>query len=347
MAIEISPDESEHSVKITSENVEKAEANLRFFERRRLALKPEDMKPAIKDVSAGFPQKPFPGGDSIEPISEQPGQNSSPVDTSDEWWNRRETPEPEPVTLIDNIKRIALAGTTGAVLLGSSLMLHQEAIAPEANTLTNSPDQMNTIQVEPSKESPITFVEQETPLHLEQTAEGGVSTSKWEVPVQSQHGLTYRGVRTDFGCTPTSTSMVLDFYHQQNPDNLTMSAQDLLDTNAAQGEFHATGMSPSHIADEVDRLGYTSTDHLNSNFEELKSAVEKGPVIAVVKLNMAASGENHSVVVTGISGKNEVHVNDPWIGESKTYSWAQFSKSWGADFGNNVSINNFTEIRPR
>jgi predicted double-glycine peptidase len=79
----------------------------------------------------------------------------------------------------------------------------------------------------------------------------------------------------------------------------------------------------------------------------LRQEVEKGPVVAIVKLHMATSGENHALVVTGISPDgSQVRVNDPWTGESRVYAKEQFTQSWGSNFGSGVPINNFVVIRP-
>ncbi|MDY7078821.1 MAG: C39 family peptidase [Chloroflexota bacterium] len=169
-----------------------------------------------------------------------------------------------------------------------------------------------------------------------------------EVPLQSQQGLTYKGEKTAYGCTPTATSMILDHWHAQDPANKTMSAQELLDINAGQKVFHSKGMSATNILDEVSGLGYGVTDvHADSNLDTLKEAVSKGPALAIVKLGMKATGTNHAVVVTGVSDDGQqVRINDPWTGQTHTYSWNEFSKSWGANFGKDAPKNNFVAIRP-
>lgn len=168
-----------------------------------------------------------------------------------------------------------------------------------------------------------------------------------DVPTQSQQGLNLNGKSTEYGCTPTSTSMILDYWHSKDSSNGTLSAQDLLDTNAKQGEFSSIGMSPSNIHDEVKNLGYSVVeDYTNSDLSGLKDAVAKGPVIAIVKLGMKSTGITHAVVITGISSDNQVKINDPWDGKSYTYSWDDFSKSWGANFGKDAPKNNFVVIRP-
>jgi hypothetical protein len=178
-----------------------------------------------------------------------------------------------------------------------------------------------------------------------------LDSDRWwhDVPVQSQQGLKYGKSATAYGCTPTATNMILDYWHARDPANKTMSAQELLDKNVEQRKFDSTGMSATHILDEVSNLGYgVAKDHPNSkDFDALKEAVAQGPVIAIVKLGMKTTGTNHAVVVTGISpdGK-QVRVNDPWDGKSHTYSRDEFSASWGADFGKDAPKNNFVEIRP-
>lgn len=166
-----------------------------------------------------------------------------------------------------------------------------------------------------------------------------------DVPNVSQHGLKYDGRPTVRGCAPTATHMVLEYWHAQNDTYQTLSAQELLNLNAAEGEF-SHGMSMTDMHDQLQELGYTAQDHLDSDLETLKAQVAQGPVVATVKFNMAALGNNHSVVVTGISEDNQVRVGDPWTGESHTYTWQEFSRSWGADFGPGTSTNNFTVIRP-
>lgn len=166
------------------------------------------------------------------------------------------------------------------------------------------------------------------------------------VPNQSQQGLKYIDAKTSYGCTVSSASMILDYYHAQSPSNQTMSAQELLDANARQGEFNSTGMSASNLGDELAQLGYTATPQTDATKAELEAAVKQGPVIAVVKLFLATSGDNHAVVVTGMT-EDQVRINDPWTGEARTYSWADFSKSWGANFGKGAPINSFMTIRPK
>ena len=178
-------------------------------------------------------------------------------------------------------------------------------------------------------------------------AQPAKSTWWHDVPLQSQRGLKYGKNKTNYGCTPTATSMILDYWHAQDPANKTMSAQELLDINAGQGVFGAEGMSATNVLDEVQGLGYGVTEvHANSNREILQQALAGGPVLAIVKLNMRATGDNHAVVITGISDDGQVRINDPWTGQAHTYSWDDFARSWGANFGQDAPTNNFVAIRP-
>ncbi|WP_455387528.1 C39 family peptidase [Petrachloros mirabilis] len=188
--------------------------------------------------------------------------------------------------------------------------------------------------------------------NLEQTRQAEqLTTTKWDyewkVPLKSQQDLELNGKPTEYGCAPTATSMVLDYWNSKDPEkNKTLSSQELIDLNAKQGEFTPTGMSVSNMKDELQNLGYhVAQDHTNATIDELRDAVSKGPVIATVKLGLGTSGYNHSVVVTGIS-PTQVEINDPWEGKAKIMPIDQFEQTWGADFGSNAPKNNFFEIRP-
>ena len=315
---------------------------------------------------------------SPNPDVQSQDDTSPPVDTSNEWWNKKDVKQ-QP-GLLDRAKEVAVIGAAGAVLIGSTFLLGHEAIDQYNNSAQSGAEDVTQTQVvqDPNEGSP-KFVEadvqytlkpevlspeqpiikQESPVQVvakEASASSQINNeasnqaqNEWwlKVPEYSQHNLTNKGANTEYGCVPTSTSMVLDYWHGKDPANLTQSSQELLDANTSQGEFGRYGMSSSNIHDEMDKLGYASQDHVNSNMDELKSAVAEGPVLAIVKLGIKPSGDNHTVVVTGISDQNEVRVNDPWTGEAHTYSWDQFSRSWGANFGKDAPTNNFTTIRPK
>lgn len=235
----------------------------------------------------------------------------------------------------DKLKSAGVKGMIAAVaaagVMGVTSLLHAEKVeevtpppiepAPVEQIVEAPTPAFNLEQAEVSETRETPFIE----AHVE-TAE----RSWWhDVPAISQQTLIYQGRETDYGCAPTAVSMVTEYWHQQGPNNKTSSAQELLDKNVEQGIFKGDGMSVTYIHDELVALGYEAEDHANANLETLKQEVAKGPVIAVVKLNMRTDGTNHSVVVTGISENNEVRVNDPWTGSARTYSWNTFNASWG------------------
>lgn len=286
----------------------------------------------------------------------QPGviaEQNAPVDMFQKFPNKGD--EPPLSTLLNHVKEAAVISATGVILIGGTLLAGQEIEEnrPGPDVLTQDVNQTQVIDLPASSQSQ--FIESNQQYTLNNPTEA-TSTSKIDVPVQteywhnvpeySQRDLIYKGTNTEYGCVPSSASMVLDFWNQKDSSFPTRSAQELLDINTEQGEFNRYGMSSSNLHDELQKIGYTAQDHADSNLDELKAAVAEGPVIAIVKLNMKIDGYNHSVVVTGISGNNEVRVNDPWTGKSETYTWDQFSRSWGANFGTNAPKNSFTSIKP-
>lgn len=183
--------------------------------------------------------------------------------------------------------------------------------------------------------------------NTKQSIEAFLAENWWnDVPLISQQGLNYRGHNTNYGCVPTATAMVLEYWHSRDSANRTMSPQELLDKNVAQGQFTANGMSPDKIHDEVQNLGYIPKDLDSVSFPQLEKLVREGPVIATVKMGMRTTGINHVVVVTGISSDGHVRVNDPWSGQSLTYTREDFMRSWGTDFGARYSSQYITVIRP-
>lgn len=179
-----------------------------------------------------------------------------------------------------------------------------------------------------------------------------------DVPVKSQKNLLYQGKDTAYGCTPTGASMITDYWSAQDPQNQTVSAQDLLAMNVTDQEFGAKGMSIDHLADDLEPLGYEVETYSaeygkpDDQANALRSALSRGPVLAVVRLNMDANSKDiHTMVVTGISPEGTVRVNDPWDGSVKEYSWEQFDKVWGSNFGQDSKGNPyptrmFTTILP-
>ena len=176
-----------------------------------------------------------------------------------------------------------------------------------------------------------------------------------EVPIKSQQGLDNQGDETKFGCVPTSTSMVLEYWHNQDSDNKTLSPQQLLDLNISDGDFtEGDGMRIDKIDDELSSIDYKSKTHQNSSREVLIDELAKGPVVATVRLGMKKTGRSHAVVVTGINeNTNTVYINDPEEGTADTCTWDEFAASWGAKHVGpngkelNFSTNNLLTIHPK
>jgi len=178
------------------------------------------------------------------------------------------------------------------------------------------------------------------------------------VPVKSQVGLKYNGTTTAYGCVPTSTSMITDYWHQQNEANPTISSQDLLNQNTHQksingnDQFGSRGMSIDNVADDLTPLGYqvnTITGTAENSAEQLnalRTAVNDGPVLAVVRVGLANQGYSHAVVVTGITTDGHVIYNDPLIDSAQKVTLAEFDRSWGSNFGSKYPTRMYATIQP-
>jgi len=171
-------------------------------------------------------------------------------------------------------------------------------------------------------------------------------TEQHDVPIKSQIGLVYGKNKTAYGCVPTSASMITDYWHQENEANQTISAQDLLTQNATEEtgsgkhQFTATGMTINNLKDDLEPMGYQvdtvmgKAENGDAQLQALHTAVEKGPVIAVVHLGMGSTGVPHAVVVTGYTQDGKVMVNDPYTASKQVFSVEEFDRSWGSSFGN-------------
>lgn len=156
-------------------------------------------------------------------------------------------------------------------------------------------------------------------------------TNGYPVPVKSQGTL-----GGSAACAPTSVSMILDYYHNQNPQNRTATAQELLEM-LDEGDFtYGKGMSLNDITDELQELGYYNvTVKLDATLADLQAQLQEGPVIAIVRLDMksgqltAAGSVVHAVVVKGLSADGQtVFINDPWVGKEVRLSKDDFVATW-------------------
>jgi|GEM_PF-1201917 GNAT superfamily N-acetyltransferase/predicted double-glycine peptidase len=265
--------------------------------------------------------------------------------------------------------KTAAAGLAGAAILASSASLLKHADFDRASIDQPSPDKQETIVTRetsapavlqqdailqsPPQSSPPAEYHWSSPPSQEIDSSSAVHPTEvldvqqaTPVPLKSQHDLVYNDQPTQYGCTPASVSMITDYWHQQDLQHPTKTPQEFLDINAAQGEFHHTGMSASALHDDLRQLGYVAQDHVNASFGDLQRDVQQGPVLAVVKLGMEESGLNHAVVVTDVFSDGTVRVNDPWTGKAQVYAKERFLSSWGANFGQNAPTRSYLTVLP-
>lgn len=152
--------------------------------------------------------------------------------------------------------------------------------------------------------------------------------SRLAVPVRQQ-GKLGKG----YACSPTSMGMVFDYYHAQDAANPTQDTQAVIDHMKGEGWFtDGKGISADHAAEAARQLGYEKSYFFtNWSLENLRAEINAGhPVITTVRVGIGATGNAHSVVVTGISSDgSKVTINDPMQG-TREISWEQFSKSWSS-----------------
>ncbi len=154
------------------------------------------------------------------------------------------------------------------------------------------------------------------PAPTASSSEGAIS---YNVPHKLQGSLL-----GGLACSPTSASMVLEYYHQQDPNNKTVSPAELINM-LDKGDAGAGGISLSDMTDELNELGYNHIDQqVDASFADLKTEMANGPVIAIVP-----SGQIfHAIVVKGILADGSVLVNDPLRSGEVTYTQAEFESIW-------------------
>jgi uncharacterized protein YukE len=138
-------------------------------------------------------------------------------------------------------------------------------------------------------------------------------------------------------CSPTSVSMVTDYYHAQNKANNTITPSDLIDMLDKGDGTPGSGMSLSNLTDELGDIGYKNiSQKVNANITDLQSELIKGPVIVTTGVKLIggeardiqkAGSTIHAMVIKGVSADN-VAVNDPWSGAEKVFSRATFDQMW-------------------
>ena len=194
----------------------------------------------------------------------------------------------------------------------------------------------------PVENKPVASVESPT-----STLEEDFSVS-YSVPIKAQ-GAVYGNA----GCTPTSVSMVLDYYNIQNSGNKTVSAQQIVDMSDAADRTSTKGMSLTNLTDELETLGYKNVDvKINAQYSDLQTAIKDGPVIVTAGVKLTGDGIinssgsrtlvgpgniTHAMVVSGV-GDEQVLVNDPWSGTQVKLSKETFEKMWTRGSGGMYSI---------
>ena len=152
----------------------------------------------------------------------------------------------------------------------------------------------------------------------------------YDVPIEAQ-GIS----NLNHGCSPTSVSMVLNYYHAQNSSNAGATTEQLLvPLNAGGNNIALTAMT-----NEIKGLGYQNISvKVGASMNDLQSSLKNGPVIVTTGVKLVGSSTVsraidgsgstiHAMVVIGY-GKDTVVVNDPWSGQQLPLSTSTFLQMW-------------------
>ncbi len=154
----------------------------------------------------------------------------------------------------------------------------------------------------------------------------------YEIPLENQLSIKYKGAVGSFACTPTSISMITKYYHSINPTNKELSPLDLIQMQEPDPEGYSmkTTSSVSWFFDDLKEAGYNIPYIKSGNsIQDLQSQLTDGPVFALVRLS---SGKGHAVVVTGAQN-GYVSIADPLQGVNRIYTEKQFSTMWNGSGG--------------
>jgi uncharacterized protein YukE/predicted double-glycine peptidase len=170
----------------------------------------------------------------------------------------------------------------------------------------------------------------------------------YDVPAESQGNL-YGSA----ACSPTSVSMVLNYFHNQDPNNQTVPPDKLISLMDKGDGTPGQGVSLTNLTDELDGLGYKHVSvQVNASLEDLKSQLQNGPVIVTAGVKIVGPGSAtadvpravtgpgstmHAMVVKGINADTVV-VNDPWSGSEMRIPIETFSKMWSKGSGGLYAI---------
>lgn len=213
--------------------------------------------------------------------------------------------------------------------------LAKELLAPETEQpltgfgklLQQTPDSALTESATSSQPDPVPDNDDQSKLNV-----------SYAVPIKAQEAI-----YGNAGCSPTSVSMILDYYNAQDPQNKTISPQELVDSMDEGDGTVGKGISLSRLTDELNDLGYENiSQQVGAEFSDLDNALKGGPVIVTAGVRIVGPGTIsadvpraiegpgntiHAMVVTGI-GDNLVSVNDPWSGQNLQFSLETFEKMW-------------------
>jgi uncharacterized protein YvpB len=149
----------------------------------------------------------------------------------------------------------------------------------------------------------------------------------YDVPLVNQRAVKYQGYQGDYACTPTSLSMVTEYYHKVDASNQVATPLDLIKMQEpdAEGYSMTSGSSPVSFADDMSEIGYSVTTTPGHSIADLKIKLEDGPVVALGRMH----GGNHAFVVTGAED-GKISMADPWEGVNRTFTEQQFEGLWAA-----------------
>lgn len=160
----------------------------------------------------------------------------------------------------------------------------------------------------------------------------------YDVPTESQGDL-YGSA----ACSPTSASMVLEYFHNKDSSNQTIAPDKLIAMMDKGDGTPGAGISLSNLTDELNDLGYRNiTTQVNASMDDLKIQLQSGPVIVTAGAKIVGPGSItsdvpravtgpgsviHAMVVKGVSADTVV-VNDPWSGSEMQISTDTFNQMW-------------------
>jgi len=152
------------------------------------------------------------------------------------------------------------------------------------------------------------------------------------VPILSQDEL-----YGNAACSPVAACMLLEYYHQLNPLNRTITPPHLIAMLDPGDGTPGKGMSLSNVTDELLSLGYQHiSEKIHATLDDLKAELITGPLIVTVGVTLAGQGPRliqgpgktiHAMVVKGYS-PDAVIVNDPWTGKELHFPQAPFEIMW-------------------